>query len=143
MRTSLGLCAFLLATSVSSFSFAEQKVTAGNYEIHYIVIPTTFLRPSIAHQYGLPRGKNKALVNVSVLTTQGRAVDADIRGKTHNLLEQSQSLTFTKVEEGQAIYYLALFVHADEEHHRIELDITLPGNTRKKISFMQKMYWEE
>jgi len=143
MRTSLGLCAFLLATSVSSFSFAEQKVTAGNYEIHYIVIPTTFLRPSIAHQYGLPRGKNKALVNVSVLTTQGRAVDADIRGKTHNLLEQSQSLTFTKVEEGQAIYYLALFGHADEEHHRIELDITLPGNTRKKISFIQKMYWEE
>ena len=64
MRTSLGLCAFLLATLVSSFSFAEQKVTAGNYEIHYIVIPTTFLRPSIAHQYGLPRGKNKPLVNV-------------------------------------------------------------------------------
>lgn len=133
----------LLMAGLSVPLIAEQKVTSGNYEIHYIVIPTTFLRPAIASQYDIPRGKNRALVNVSVLTSGGDPVKAGLTGRTKNLLEQRQSLNFSLVEEGPAIYYLAVLNHADEEYHRIEIVVELPDGNRETIAFQQKMYWEE
>jgi hypothetical protein len=137
----IGLAIAVLVLLVQAH--AEQKVTAGDHEIHYIVIPTTFLRPNVAGQYRITRGKNRALVNVSVLTNKGKAVKAEVSGQSRNLLEQSQSLDFSMVEEGSAIYYLALLNHADEEVHRIEIAVELPDGTKKNISFQQKMYWEE
>ena len=133
----------LLTALTTASSHAEQKVTSGAYEIHYIVIPTTFLRPAIASQYNIPRGKNRALVNVSVLTKDGNPVKAVLTGRTKNLLEQGQTLSFSLVEEGPAIYYLAVLNHADEEYHRIEIGVELPDGNRETITFQQKMYWEE
>jgi hypothetical protein len=142
----LKLFAFILTLLIAllpATSYAEQKVTSGAYEIHYIVIPTTFLRPAIASQYNIPRGKNRALVNVSVLTRDGNPVKSALTGRTKNLLEQSQTLNFSLVEEGPAIYYLAVLNHADEEYHRIEIRVELPDGNRETIAFQQKMYWEE
>lgn len=133
----------LIALIFSAQNHAEQKVTAGDNEIHYIVFPTTFLRPNIAAQYNIPRGQNRALVNVSILDKEGHATRADVTGRSRNLLGQNQSLDFSMVEEGPAIYYLALLNHADEEVHRVEIDVALPDGTSKNISFQQKMYWEE
>ena len=129
----------LLLTNLSA---AEQKVVNGEYEIHYIVIPTTFLRPAIADQYDLPRGKNRALVNVSILEN-GQPKKADVTGTSRNLLEQQQTLEFREVDEGNAVYYLALITHADEENHRVELAVDLPNGQTQEIKFLQKMYWEE
>ena len=140
MRTKL-LC-LLTSVLLAPFVFAEQKVVNGEYEIHYIVLPTTFLRPNIAAQYDLPRGKNRALVNVSVLEN-GKPVKALVQGRSRNLLEQQQTLTFREVDEGNAVYYLALITHADEENHRVELTVDLPNNKTQEIKFLQKMYWED
>ena len=93
MRTKL-LC-LLFGVLLAPGGVAEQKVVNGEYEIHYIVLPTTFLRPNIAAQYELPRGKNRALVNVSVLEN-GQPVKALVRGTSRNLLEQQQTLAFRK-----------------------------------------------
>lgn len=133
----LGAALLLFSTTVH----AEQKVVVGEYEIHYIVIPTTFLRPEVADQYELPRGKNRALVNVSVLDGDG-AVKAGVSGSSRNLLEQRQVLKFTEVDEGNAVYYLALITHADEENHRISIQVELPDGKTEEINFVQKMYWE-
>ena len=136
------LLILLFSFLLTSFSVAEQKVVNGEYEIHYIVLPTTFLRPNIAAQYELPRGKNRALVNVSVLEN-GQPVKALVRGTSRNLLEQQQTLAFREVDEGNAVYYLALITHADEENHRVELVVDLPNNKTQEIKFLQKMYWED
>ena len=138
--------AFVFAALAVSFNavdvVAEQKVVNGDYEIHYIVLPTTFLRPNIAAQYDLPRGKNRALVNVSILES-GYAVKATVEGKSRNLLEQQQILDFREVDEGNAVYYLALITHADEENHRVEITVGLPNGKTQDIKFLQKMYWED
>ena len=68
---------------------------------------------------------------------------AALTGRTKNLLEQNQTLNFSLVEEGPAIYYLAVLNHADEEYHRIEIGVELPDGNRETIAFQQKMYWEE
>ena len=121
---------------------AEQKAVFSDYEVHYILLPTTFLKADIADKYNLRRSKDRALVNVSVLNLQGTPVQANVRGSAENLLGQRQNLTFNEVIEGEAIYYLALLRYADEEFQRVALNVVLPNGELAEIKFQQKMYWE-
>ena len=128
---------------VGSCAHAEQMQRIDGYEIHYIALPTTFLNPAIADNYALPRGKDRALVNVSVIDPAGHPVAAQVSGTTKNLLGQMQTLQFKEVREQSAIYYLAILRHSDEEHHRITLTVGLPNGKEAELSMQQKMYWEE
>jgi len=134
---------FLLFGSLFVLSAqAEQKAVFSDYEVHYILLPTTFLKADIADRYNLRRSKDRALVNVSVLDRQGTPVQADVRGSSENLLGQRQNLTFDEVIEGEAIYYLALLRYADEEFQRVALNVVLPNGELAEIKFQQKMYWD-
>lgn len=53
----------ILSTSVN----AEQKQTLGQWDVHYIAFPTTFLTPEIAKANGFIRSKYNAIINISVL----------------------------------------------------------------------------
>lgn len=128
---------------LACWAHAEQLQLVGDHEVHYVVFPTTFLQPKIAEQYGLPRGRDRALVNVSVLGPDGKPIAATVTGRSENLLGQRQVLDFIEVKEDYAVYYLALLTHADEEHHRIALDVTLGNGERGEIRFTQKMYWDD
>lgn len=134
----------ILLTSMicSPGASAEQMQRLGDHEVHYIILPTTFLRPEIAAQYDIPRGKDRALVNVSVLNAEGQPVTAALTGQSRNLLGQGQQLAFREVREQDAIYYLALLSHSDEEHHRVRLEVILDDGTRTEINVSQKMYWK-
>lgn len=137
---------FMLTVSLTAFSastaYAEQKRVFGDYEVHYIVLPTTFLNAKVANKYNLPRGRDRALVNVSVLNVDGEPIEAKVMGRSENLLGQRQVLAFTEVKEGEAIYYLALLRHADEEFHRVALDVALPNGQVAEIRFQQQMFWD-
>ena len=126
----------------ATLTHAEQFQALGDHEVHYVVFPTTFLQAKVADQYGLTRGRDRALVNISVLGPDGAPVPATVTGRSENLLGQRQVLKFVEVKEDYAIYYLALLTHADEEHHRIAIDVTLENGRSGEIRFTQKMYWE-
>jgi hypothetical protein len=136
------LLVLLLSSLLVIPAQAEQKVVFSDYEVHYILLPTTFLKADIADKYNLRRSKDRALVNVSVLDLQGSPVQAEVRGSSENLLGQRQNLTFDEVVEGEAIYYLALLRYADEEFQRVTLNVVLPNGELAEIKFQQKMYWE-
>lgn len=132
-------CAALLCAAAAR---AEQKRTFGDLDVHYVVVPTGFLQPDVAQRYNLPRGRDRALVNISVLRGDS-AVTAQVSGTATNLLGQIQHLTFEQVAEGAAIYYLAVVRHTNEEHLRFALTITALDGTAHELSFRQKMYWDE
>ena len=46
----LAACCLLL---FSTNSFAEQKIVKGNWDIHYIAFPSTFIKAETAKEYGL------------------------------------------------------------------------------------------
>lgn len=129
----------LLAVTVA----AEQKRRLGNHDVHYIVLPTTFLQPAIASQYNLPRGRDRALVNISVLTPGGQPVVAKVSGTATNLIGQAQELDFREVREGKAVYYLAVARTTNEEHLRFAITITTDNGDSHTLEFRQKMYWDE
>jgi hypothetical protein len=120
----------------------------GDYELHYIVIPTTMLKPDIAARYNIRRGKDRALCNISVIDNNGVGVKAALEGSSQNLLGQRQGLTFTEVVDGDAIYYLATIRHANEEVHRIDIDAQVVASPTSKgasttLKLTQKLYWAE
>ena len=135
------IVSFMLIFS-SYAAYAEQFKQVGEYQVHYIVIPTTFLNAQVAQKYKLKRGEHLALVNISVLNAELDPVAAAISGHSINLLSQKQSLKFEEVKEGKAIYYLAQLRHANEEHHRVFIDIITPAGDIGQIEFLQQMYFE-
>ena len=129
-------------------AYAQQMQRFGDYELHYIVIPTTMLKPDIAARYNIRRGKDRALCNISVIDKNGFGVKAALKGSSQNLLGQRQGLTFTEVVDGEAIYYLATIRHANEEVHRIDLDAQVVATPTSKgasttLKLTQKLYWSE
>lgn len=128
--------------------YAQQMQRFGDYELHYIVIPTTTLKPDIAARYDISRGKDRALCNISVIDKNGAGVKAALEGSSQNLLGQRQGLTFTEVVDGEAIYYLATIRHSNEEVHRINVDAQVAGTPTSRgasttLKLTQKLYWSE
>jgi hypothetical protein len=143
IRTALTVLLSVAAIIFSPLGVAEQMQRFGQYELHYIVIPTTMLKPEIAAEYDISRGKDRALVNVSVLNREKKAINATIIGDSQNLLGQLQDLDFKQVTEGDAIYYLAEIRFADQEVHRIKIEATAPDGKSTLLKFSQKLYWAE
>lgn len=129
------------ALAILAFSAnAEQKKTLGNWDVHYMVVGTPFLTPDVAANYGIVRSKFNALINISVLDSKtGTAQLADVTGVAKNLIGNSKKLTFKKVEEGDAIYYLAVLPFRDQETFRFEIDVR-KGSNQQTLKFQQKMY---
>lgn len=135
----LSLWVFILLTALACNCMAEQKKTLGMWDVHYMVVNTTFLTPEIAKQNGIVRSKFNALVNISVLHAQSqKAQHASLLGEAVNLLGTKKQLNFKKVVEGGAIYYLAVVPFRDREVLRFNVSIT-QGNTSRTLKFQQSM----
>lgn len=126
----------------SGIAQAEQKQVLGNWDVHYMVVNTTFLSPDVASSYNIVRSKYSALINISVLDSASQqAQNAALAGTAINLLGVKKSLSFRKVEEGDAIYYLATLSFDDPETFRFTIDVQ-QGNTTRTLKFQQKLYAE-
>jgi len=136
-------CAAICAGLLSVLAQAEQMQRLGNWEVHYVLIPTTFLNKDIAANYQIDRGRDRALLNISVLDQEGNPAIAEITGRSTNLLGQVQPLDFAEVIEGSAVYYLAEVRHTDREVLRFEVDILPPDNLPQQLKFQQKVYWDD
>lgn len=136
------LCLLLTLLLTAPVALAEQKQTLGKWDVHYIVVNTTFFTPETAQNYGIVRSKYNALVNISVLdNTTGEAQVVSVKGQARNLLGNSKTLNFKRVKEGEAIYYLAPLSFNDRETFRFNVDIQR-GNEVQTLKFQQEMFVE-
>lgn len=120
----------------------EQQQKLGPFEVHYVVVPTSFFNTDIAERYDIIRGKDRALMNISILDRDLVPVHALVEGLITNLLGQQQSLEFKEITEGDAVYYLAPIKHTDRETLRFTVEITVPGDETRELRFQQQMYWD-
>ena len=136
------LCLLLSLLFTVPAALAEQKQTLGKWDVHYIVVNTTFFTPETAQNYGIVRSKYNALVNISVLdSTTGEAQVVSVKGQARNLLGNSKTLNFKRVKEGEAVYYLAPLSFNDRETFRFNVDIQR-GNEVQTLKFQQEMFVE-
>ncbi len=132
------LCGLLLSFAVN----AEQKQQLGNWDVHYMLMPTTLLDAEVAKNYQLSRSRNYQLLNISVLNSKDQqAQQVELTGSATNLAGQRQQLTFKPVKEGAALYYLAGVEARSEQKMTIELTIR-QGEQTQVLKFTQDVYPE-
>lgn len=141
MKALIQLVIFCLALATGQVS-AEQKKQLGNWDVHYILMPTTLLDAEIARQYQLNRSRNYQLLNISVLASDNQqAQQVELSGSAVNLAGQRQTLTFRPVKDGKALYYLAGVEARSEQQMTIHVTIR-QGDQQQELQFSQDVYPE-
>lgn len=138
------LKAWLTCIILAMFSLhasAEQKITKGNWDIHYIAFNSTFLQPDVAKSYNIVRSKYNGVINISVLNTDkdNAAQRVYIKATAKNLIGQNKTIKFKQVTEGKSIYYIAQISYSDRETFRFEVTVT-QGDRSETIKFQQEFY---
>ena len=131
-----------LAVLASAQGHAEQKKMLGPYEAHYVVVQSTFFSEEVAAKYGIVRGRDRALMNLSFLDESLTPVAVRLNGIVKNLLSQEVDLDFREVREGPAIYYLAEVRHTDRETLRFRIEVSTPDGETRLLEFQQQMFWD-
>ena len=95
---------------------AEQMKKLGDWDVHYIAFPATFLTPEIAVENDIQRSKFNGVINISVLDSASQqAQQVTIRGTAKDLVGRQRKLEFNQVVEGDAVYYLATIPYQNEQ----------------------------
>ena len=131
---------FSLMLLLSGIAQAEQSKRFDDVEVHYVVVNTLFLRPDVASRYHIVRGKDRAIVNVSVMDSAGNPMPAEISGTTINLLSQQAPLEFEVFKEEQAIYYIAPFRYTDQDVLRFRITALVAERDPMELEFQQQMH---
>lgn len=155
MKTLFGLFgAFLLSfyahAQVDQLKEVQTFQTFGDYTLHYTVFGSKDIPADVAKLYNINRAADISMVNISVTkTTDGKTslgLPISLSGKTINLMQQTQTLQFREINEGEntenkATYYLASIRHANEEDLRFEIKATPQGETKPlRVSFTRRLY---
>ena len=115
----------------------------GEYKIFFSAFNSSFIPADIASSYKIVRGKDRGLVNISIMKDIAVGVPVQIKGEVSNILQQSQKLKFFPVQEGKSLYYLAPFEFDNEDYLTFSINIEheskieIPNYTFK---FQKKMY---
>ena len=125
----------------------QEPVQLGDYRIYFSAFNSTFIQPEVAKRYNLRRGERYGIINIAVGDVSqgepGQAVTARLSGHITNLLTQKYNLTFSEINEGEAIYYLADFRFADEERLKFVVNVKPQGSDQEEtLRFTQTFYRE-
>lgn len=148
--------ALCLAAGAAAAAFGAQFQRFGEWEVHYIAFNATQISAQIAERYGIVRGPNKGLVNVSAVrpapgdeeraeagearTRTGRGEKAHVEGRFVDLLGRARVLRFREIDDAGTFYYLAAFEFPHGEMLRFEITVTLPGRGVETVRFEQPLY---
>lgn len=139
-----GVVSIVAALALGSSVATANEAGFDDHVVYYNVINTTFLSPEVARAYDVRRSANRAMINVTVMerTDDGlQAVSADVRGNSVNMNQQSRTLSFREIEDGDAIYHLSELTVRGGEEMTFNLQITPAGTDEVlPIEFEQKFY---
>lgn len=132
-------CATAIAQEV------ESTRILGDYQVHFSVFNSQYVPADIASIHKLVRGKDQALINITVQeAATGKAVAARVSGHARNLLQQLKPLEFKAIEEPGAHYSIASLRHSNEEVFHFIIDILPPQSARPlRLEFNRKLYMEQ
>ena len=136
--SSLGILLVLLGTA-----HAEQFKRFGDWRVHYIAFNASVLSADIAERYGIVRGSNKGLVNITAIGPSGKGEKIAVEGRFKNLLDQSTELDFREIDDKGTVYYLAAFDFENAENLRFEITVELPKHGSETFRFQHAVYREE
>lgn len=122
----------------------ESSRAFGKYTVHYSTFNSLFISADIAKLHGLVRAKDQTLINISVQETEtGKSVVADVAATAKNLMQQVKSITFKKIEEPGAVYYIGSLRHSNREVFHLDFSVGVEGEVSPMtFKLTKKLYVE-
>ncbi|MCM0614316.1 DUF4426 domain-containing protein [Marinobacter sediminum] len=111
-------------TTLLFIAYTTQAQAAGNkdfgdYQVHWSVLPSTFLAPEVAKANNLQRSKGIGIINISIMKENEDGslspVSGQVEGKVTNDIQQVKFLAFRRVQEGDAVYFIAEYQYPSGE----------------------------
>ncbi|WP_082989824.1 DUF4426 domain-containing protein [Woeseia oceani] len=118
------------------------SVTVNGYSVHFSAQSTDQLPTEVARQYNIVRSKNRAMLNVSIISeATGESGTGSVEVKTVNLTGQLKTVTMRKIQEQDAVYYIGEIPVANSETLVFDITIT-PDNSDEPIEvrFKRQFY---
>ncbi len=114
----------------------------GDHVVHFSAQSTDQLPPEVARAYNIVRSKNRAMLNVSVLSkADNRPVSASVTVKTVNLTGQLKNITMRQIDEQDAIYYIGEVPVANRETLIFDISIMPEGvDTASDVRFKRQFF---
>jgi len=144
MNVAVSLLFALLITVVPVVQ-AQQSERFDQFELHRSVVYTTFLTPEVAAEYGIARGKYKAILTLSVRDVEAGEIAGRpmiITGETWDLI-RGDPLEFKEIREGPATYYIADFTFIDREWRFFEFDFQPEGSEKVYRYKFKTQLWKQ
>lgn len=144
MNVAVSLLFALLITVVPVVQ-AQQSERFDQFELHRSVVYTTFLTPEIAAEYGIARGKYKAILTLSVRDVEAGEIAGRpmiITGETWDLI-RGDPLEFKEIREGPTTYYIADFTFIDREWRFFEFDFQPEGSEKVYRYKFKTQLWKQ
>ena len=139
---------YLLTLLISLWTIqsqAQQSERFDQFELHYSIVYTTFLTAEIAAKFGIPRGKDKAMLTLSVRDAEAGDIEGrpmEIDGRTWDLITGG-NMKVKEVKEGRATYYLVPFEFLDREYRFFEFTFTPEGANKAYNYKFQTQLWRQ
>lgn len=149
MKRLISAAVLMLASSlaVAQSGPAQSPQRFGDLLVHHNTFNSSYLQPEIAAAAGLQRGPRQGVVNIAVqrLTDDGvQVVDARVEGTVKNLIQQTTPLKFIRIQEEEAIYFVANYSAAQrgllQFEVRVQADDNAPVHT---VRFQQEFHPDE
>lgn len=106
----------------------------GEFQVHWSVFPSSFLAPQIASEYNLNRSRSIGIVNISIMreTEDGglEPVSGQVEGKVLNDVQQVKFLGFRRIQEGNAVYFIAEYQYSNAELMTFEITARPTGSSQ-------------
>jgi len=100
----------MLAAATAQSGPAQSPQRFGDLLVYHNTFNSSYLQPEIAAAAGLQRGPRQGVVNIAVQRNGAdgpEAVDARVEGSVKNLLQQTTPLKFMRIQEQDAVYFVA------------------------------------
>lgn len=108
----------------------------GEYQVHYSVFPSTFLAPEIARENNLNRSRSIGVVNIAIMREKEdgglEPVSGQVEGQALNDVQQSKFLGFRRIQEGDAVYFIAEYQYSNAELMTFQITAR-PSGSRKDL----------
>ncbi|MCK7544550.1 DUF4426 domain-containing protein [Marinobacter bryozoorum] len=136
----------LTLAGLASPALAEEKhVRFGNYEVHYNVFPSTFLTPEVAAANDLNRSRGIGIVNIAIMDRGDdgslTTVPGQVEGRALNEIQQPTFLAFRRIQEGDAVYFIAEYQYSEGELMTFQITARPSGHDQDlPIRFSQALF---
>ena len=145
----MSACAFLISILFAVPALqAQQFERFGGYEVHFNVLNTDQIPPTVAQGYGIKRSSSRALLNVTVLDARGESppvpVQAQVSASAINLTGQLREIRMRQIKDpDDAIYYIGELPVHHLETYNFTVKAVVDGEAEPfEVKFRQQFYTE-